>query len=290
MKKLLSLLLALLFLCSAFTALGEGTAAAPGEPIAKGDGIAPEEKVLLMMRYEDYCGDRQIPVYYEDLVRIAGVEGKDGGNDGANSMTEYGDRIIFWYITDSSYVYYTFRRTPEEDVWTTEQWASQNIDRAKWEGISESELLPYLPKADTENMEAFTADFVPFMGKKTGHIKLTYPKGRWNLRPSSDNVSLNNSWAGELSNVPSIEIRSQVSEERVHLNKEKFENLVEDLPERTIAGVSFKCRKYKYVSEIIEYYAKLSDDFWLSVKLNNMEDLEGTEADLILKSIEVTFD
>ena len=44
------------------------------------------------------------------MVAVVGIEGEDHGNDGPNSMSEYGDRIIRWYAEDlKAYVDFTFR-------------------------------------------------------------------------------------------------------------------------------------------------------------------------------------
>jgi hypothetical protein len=44
------------------------------------------------------------------MVAVVGIEGGDHGNDGPNSMSEYGDRIIRWYSEDpKAYVDFTFR-------------------------------------------------------------------------------------------------------------------------------------------------------------------------------------
>lgn len=44
------------------------------------------------------------------MVAVAGIEGEDHSNDGLNSMSEYGDRIIRWYAEDpKAYVNFTFR-------------------------------------------------------------------------------------------------------------------------------------------------------------------------------------
>jgi hypothetical protein len=61
------------------------------------------------------------------MVAVVGIEGEDHGNDGPNSMSEYGDRIIRWYAGDpKAYVDFTFRL--EDGEWRAVQWVSQNID------------------------------------------------------------------------------------------------------------------------------------------------------------------
>ena len=61
------------------------------------------------------------------MVAVVGIEGEDHGNNGPNSMSEYGDRIIRWYAEDpKAYVDFTFRAWDGE--WRVVQYVSQNID------------------------------------------------------------------------------------------------------------------------------------------------------------------
>jgi hypothetical protein len=59
----------------------------------------------------DYCSDEKgIKLTYDEMVAVVGIEGEDHGNDGLNSMSEYGDRIIRWYAEDpKAYLDFTFR-------------------------------------------------------------------------------------------------------------------------------------------------------------------------------------
>ena len=61
------------------------------------------------------------------MVAVVGIEGEDHSNDGLNSMSEYGDRIIRWYAEDpKAYVDFTFRAWDGE--WRVVRYVSQNID------------------------------------------------------------------------------------------------------------------------------------------------------------------
>ena len=113
-----------------------------GEPMAKGDGMASKENVLRLIKYCDYCYDNDIKLTYDDMVAVVGTEGKDGGNKGANVMSDYGDHMVTWYAgEDNAFVYFTFRRPDDKDEWTVRQWMSQNIDNAEVDAADISDLI-----------------------------------------------------------------------------------------------------------------------------------------------------
>lgn len=260
------------------------TAAPSGnEPAAKGDGKASEKDVLRLMKFYDYNSNMGVKMSYEDMVKVVGVEGLDGGNDGPNSMTQYGDRIISWYIGDTTaHVTYTFRRPDSDDVWTACQWMSQNIDRAVVDATDISDLLP---KADLSSMKEQEKQLTAFMTDIVTNVKFAVPAAMWIVDERSDDELRLYNTAVEDNNAPRITIKVQSTLDRINFYLDSFENLA-DIESRTIGGLEMTGRTYDNIGfHWTEYYAELPNSCWVSVSIIDISTDAGSEGEAVLNSI-----
>lgn len=257
-----------------------------GEPAAKGDGMAAKEDVLRLMKYWDYCSDIGLNLSYDDMVEVAGVEGKDGGNKGPNSVTQYGDHMVTWYAgADNSFVYYTFRRPDDKDEWVAKQWMSQNIDRAEVDAADISDLLPSADPSSFVPTEEFTLK--AFMTDIETKVKAAVPGTGWDVVRDNDyTVIIYNRYSDDR-NAPRIEINVESTEDRINFYLEHFENLKE-IGSRTISGIDMKGRTYREIGvDWTEWYGELASTVWVSIKAGDLDVSEGGIADAIINTIEV---
>lgn len=257
-----------------------------GEPSAKGDGKADKTDVLRLMKYWEYCSDVGMKLTYEEMVKIAGVEGEDGGNKGANNMTQYGDHMVKWYAgADNAFVYYTFRRPDDADEWKAVQWMSQNINNAEVDAADISDLLPSADPSSFVPTEEFT--LTAFMTDIETKVKAAIPSSGWEaVRDRDTTVIIYNRYDDDR-NAPRIVIDVESTEERINFYESSFENLKE-IGSRTISGIPMKGRTYREIGvDWTEWYGELESSVWVSIKVGKLDVSEGSMADAIINTIEV---
>ena len=256
----------------------------PGEPSSTGDGYAPKEDVLRLIKWIDsgYANG----LTYEEVRDFIGVDGYDCGNSGPNTMTELGDHYFNWYADDTHYIHVCFRGNDETGKFECiNQWNTSGFDSSEWADIDLTDWL--IANANTEDTENVTLNMTEFYDGGIVKVSADVPKGNWYCEEYGTKVYFYNvpDEKSAYSDSPRIQTEVDKTLEYFDKHKDDFENL-EEIDNMTIGGIEMSGRKYNYSGmDWTEYVGKLDDDFAISVKISGVNISEGTEGEVIMKSI-----
>lgn len=271
-----------------------GSQASAGEPIPKGDGKLSKEDGLRLLRYYEYCHSVGLPLHYEDMVEFAGCEGEDGGNDGENVMTKFGDRLARWYAGDPrAYVYFTFRRPDDKDDWTARQWVSQNMDSADVEAADISEYL----EKKLEKPEISTKEFAMTVKGEGGSdeislkLKMDIPEAGWFVDDQSESfkkIKLYHTYATEdQEDYGKIIIEAYDSKDSAVYDLNTVEEATE-VDAITVSGATLSGIHGKSAGEQTTYwYGQLENGVWIGVTLRGLDMADADRVMALVNSISV---
>jgi len=274
------------------SAASQTAALHPNEPSSSGNGKFANEKDfyrfakwLLDMdsSYRQYCT-------YDFVVDYCGVEGKDDGNKGANSMTDLGDHYFLWSSPDGKKTIYAGFRGREDGSWLL---ANMNTSGFATTDIPKDIKVSY-PTPDgvaaNGNGGKHSDTIDCFMTDVKTTVTLNVPDAGWYYKADTSNIRVFNvpSEKEQKSNSPVIKFGCQSSLDRINFYLDMFENLKE-IGTRTIGGIEMQGRTYKYIGmEWTEYYAELPSGVWLSISISGIDIDAGSEGGSILDSVKLS--
>lgn len=265
---------------------GAEQALAAGEPSSTGDGYAPREDVLRLIKWID--DDYADGLTYEEVRDFIGVDGYDCGNSGPNNMTALGDHYFNWYADETHYIHVCFRGREDSGRFECCQWNTSGFDSSEWKDISLADWLVANTSTDTENI---TMEMKEFFDGGIVKVSADVPKGKWYCEENGSKAYFYNVPDKDSQNSGSPRIETEVDKtvEGFDFYKDNFENL-EEIGSRTIGGIEMSGRRYKYVGmDWTEYVGKLDDNFAISVKISDVDISDGTEGDGILNSMQFSW-
>lgn len=269
-----------------------GVQASADEPIPKGDGKLSKEDGFRLLRYYEYCHSVGLPLHYEDMVEFAGCEGEDGGNDGENVMTKFGDRLARWYAGDpKAYVDFTFRRPDDKDDWTARQWFSQNMESADVEAADISEYL----EKKLEKTETSTKEFAMTVKGEGGsdEISLKFnvdiPEAGWFLDDQSEHrqmIELFHTYATEdQKDYGSIIINVYGSEEKAARMVGEIDEAA-DVDAITVSGATLSGVHGEFCGMKTTYwYGQLENGAWIGVTFRKLDMADANQVMDLVNSI-----
>ena len=255
---------------------------APGEPSSTGDGYAPEEDVLRLIKWiDDGYADG---LSYEEVRDFIGVDGEDNGNSGPNSMTQLGDHYFVWYADASHFINVCFRGNDETGKFELAQWNTSGFDSSEWADIDLTEWLAANANTDTGSV---TLSMTEYYDETVVKVTADVPQGNWYCEASGEKAYFYNvpDKDSQDSASPRIQVALEKTVDVFDNHKDSFENY-EEIEGRTIGGIEMAGRKYEYVGmDWIEYVGQMDDESAISVKISDVEIGAGTEGAAILDSM-----
>lgn len=278
MKKVLCLILCLLLGLGGLTVNAESS-----EPSSTGDGLMPYDDVLRLIRWISDGYYRNMT--YREIVDFVGVEGLDCGHRDT-SMTALGDHYFKWIAASdpTHFIHVCFRGRDDSGRFEACQWNTSGFSSSEWADVDLTDWLAQT--ASTETTE--TALQIQRFSNPLVTVTAQMPAAGWRAEAGSNSAYFYNE-RGEQQNDPRIEIVTFENTEMLEFYKDKWENL-QPAESRVIAGVEMQGRTYHHIGwDWTEYYAKLSDDVSVGVRISRVNCNPGTEGSALLDSLKLNW-
>lgn len=280
-KMLFCGILMLTVILLAAIALGE----APAEPSSTGDGVIPYAQLIRLIRWID--DDYAYNALYEEVAAFAGAEGRDEGNTGANSMTALGDHYFRWTAEedDKLYIRVCFRGREDTGRFECCQWQTNKLNSAEWATV---DLSDYAIASACHERTGITEQIQRFSNPVVT-VNAAIPVRGWSTRKWGDNEIQFRNERGNESSWPYVAVTVYDTPTMFDFYADSFEN-VQEIPSRTIAGISMSGRTYRYMNrDWTEYSVVLTDNVCVRVAYWGLFDNQGTETDELLNSLSLNF-
>lgn len=284
MKKLLAYLLSMMMICAVLTGTAEDLL--PGEPSSTGDGLMPYDDVLRLIKWidDDYADN----MLYEEVVAFTGVEGRDKGNSGANSMTQLGDHYFDWVAQEdpTHYIHVCFRGREATGRFECCQWNTSGFNSAEWKDI---DLSDWIAASKAGIGTAPVSMQIQRFSNPLVTVTVEMPTEGWMSRNFGSNRADFCEERGNSSSYPQITVNVWDNAEMFDFYLDKYEN-VQPEPSRVIAGVEMEARSYRHQGfDTVEYHGKLTDDVYIMIQVKDLDISDGTQGCKVLDTMCFSF-
>lgn len=255
-------------------------AGASGEPYGDSDGVIERKKLAALYHWlESMQSEFRSLLTFDEIGAAAGKAGCDK-QDGDGKY-----HGAYWTDGNKGVVTVTFRES--NGAWTCGSIVCSGIPKDEYDKADISRFPKLGSSAPAGSVPTATVTLEGTCSGKTIEVRADVPetgwypvKGSFDLHyysaPSEDKAKNSASY---------ILIEFFESEEKLTEKADTYEN-VQTLAARKIGGVKMKGMQYqRYGMEWTEFYGRLGDGVWISIKLTGVDLTKGTQTDALLKSL-----
>ena len=254
--------------------------AAAVEPYGDSDGVIDRTTLAALRHWIDSMqSEFRYALTFDQIGAAAGKAGCDMQNGDGKYHAAY------WTDGDKGFVTVTFREKDGDWTCGSVSYSGLTSEEAEQADISAFPKLGSSAPAGTNPVKSVTLDNK--CSGKVINVTADIPEKGWFAFKGSFDLRYycapNEKKAKDSFSYILIEFSE--SEDTVNQYTDRYENLGE-LPTRVIGGIGMTGRTFRmYGMDWTEYYGKIEDDVWVSIRLTGVDLSAGTETDALVNSL-----